>query len=351
MGWLIYTSACAGRNSLLVTMAASLTRSDNRMSPRLAWTRRLAVASGFLALAAVASPAGAQQWAPASGQVTRAIDGESIEVKLADRLEIVRYAGISTPELHHPTRGIDFYRRAAMAANAKIVADKRVLLTFDVEPRDRHGRLLAYVYAGNVFVNAELAGAGYAEVVTMPPNVQHRDVLMARQREARQANRGLWGDAEALLYHRPRPSGVFGNTRLQIYFHPDDSARMILLADPFLHFESPQHAAAAGYRPSMDYATFVRREQKILSGEPLSVTTGGQFAGSSGGTVSSRPRSHDTIYLGGDDATIYSSKPPVLVVEPPAPYVVPRPSPGYNPPSSGYIRGGEAYSPYQYPTR
>jgi hypothetical protein len=230
-----------------------------------------------------------------------------------------------------------------------------------VEPRDRHGRLLAYVWVGNLFVNAELAGAGYAEVVTTPPNVQHRDVLMARQREARQANRGLWADAEALLYHRPRPSGVFGNTRLRIYFHPDDNARMILLADPFLAFESPQQAAAAGYRASMDYATFVRREQRILSGEPLSVTTGGQFSGAAGGQVGSK-RSHDTIYLGNDRATIYSSKPPVVVVEPTAPYFVPspapgynpRPSPGYNPPSPGYFRDGDTYSPYSpynYPKR
>jgi micrococcal nuclease len=325
--------------------------------------RRLGSAAAIclVALTALTSAAGAQQWTPANGQVTRAIDSESIEVKIGDRLEIVRYAGISTPELHHPTRGIDFYRRAAMAANAKMVVDKRVLLTFDVEPRDRHGRLLAYVWAGNLFVNAELAGAGYAEVVTMPPNVQHRDVLMARQREARQANRGLWADAEALLYHRPRPSGVFGNTRLRIYFHPDDNARKLLLADPFLYFESPQQAAAAGYRASMDYATFVRREQRILSGEPLSVTTGGQFSGAAGGQVGSK-RSHDTIYLGNDRATIYSSKPPVMVVEPTAPYFVPSPppgynprlSPGYNPPTPGYSRDGDTYSPYSpynYPQR
>jgi micrococcal nuclease len=347
-------------------MAASWTRSVSPMGShqvRIGVMRRLGSAAAIclVALTALTSAAGAQQWTPANGQVTRAIDSESIEVKIGDRLEIVRYAGISTPELHHPTRGIDFYRRAAMAENAKMVVDKRVLLTFDVEPRDRHGRLLAYVWAGNLFVNAELAGAGYAEVVTMPPNVQHRDVLMARQREARQANRGLWADAEALLYHRPRPSGVFGNTRLRIYFHPDDNARKLLLADPFLYFESPQQAAAAGYRASMDYATFVRREQRILSGEPLSVTTGGQFSGAAGGQVGSK-RSHDTIYLGNDRATIYSSKPPVMVVEPTAPYFVPSPppgynprlSPGYNPPTPGYSRDGDTYSPYSpynYPQR
>ena len=67
---------------------------------RIGVTRRLGSAAAIclVALTALTSAAGAQQWAPANGQVTRAIDGESIEVKLADRLEIVRYAGVSTPE-------------------------------------------------------------------------------------------------------------------------------------------------------------------------------------------------------------------------------------------------------------
>jgi hypothetical protein len=41
-------------------MAASLTRRDNRIGPRPAWTRRLVAASGIVVLAALASPAGAQ---------------------------------------------------------------------------------------------------------------------------------------------------------------------------------------------------------------------------------------------------------------------------------------------------
>jgi hypothetical protein len=50
----------------------------------------------------------------------------------------------------------------------------------------------------------------------------------------------------------PRPAGVYGDTRLQIYFHPDDGCRNLLFADPFVIFESPQQAAAAGYRLAPD---------------------------------------------------------------------------------------------------
>ena len=43
-------------------------------------------------------------------------------------------------------------------------------LDFDAERRDGYGRLLAYVYVGDLFVNAELVREGYATTLTIPPN-------------------------------------------------------------------------------------------------------------------------------------------------------------------------------------
>ena len=66
-----------------------------------------------------------------------------------------------------------------------------------VKERDRYGRLLAYVYLdapeGRVFINAELIRTGYALVYTVPPDVEQADVLLEAEREAREAERGLWG--------------------------------------------------------------------------------------------------------------------------------------------------------------
>jgi micrococcal nuclease len=33
---------------------------------------------------------------------------------------------------------------------------------------------------------------GFAQVMTIPPNLKYREVLLALQREAREAGRGLW---------------------------------------------------------------------------------------------------------------------------------------------------------------
>ena len=41
-------------------------------------------------------------------------------------------------------------------------------------------------------VNAELVRLGYAQVMTVPPNVKHQELFVKLQREARDAGRGLW---------------------------------------------------------------------------------------------------------------------------------------------------------------
>jgi len=124
--------------------------------------------------------------------VVRVVDGDTIHVKLWGRVEKVRYIGVNTPETHHPTRGEEPGGREAAEMNRRLVAGQRVRLELDVRARDRHGRLLAYVWVGDLMVNAELVRLGYAQVMTVPPNVKHQELFVKLQREARDAGRGLW---------------------------------------------------------------------------------------------------------------------------------------------------------------
>jgi len=56
-------------------------------------------------------------------------------------------------------------------------------------------QLLAYVYLKDgTFVNAWLVEYGYAQVMTVPPNVKHQELFLKLQREAREDRRGLWGN-------------------------------------------------------------------------------------------------------------------------------------------------------------
>jgi micrococcal nuclease len=81
--------------------------------------------------------------------------------------------------------------------NRTLVERRTVRLETDVQSRDRYGRLLAYVWVGDVMVNAELLRRGYAQVMTVPPNVRHQELFVKLQRDARESERGLWGRADA----------------------------------------------------------------------------------------------------------------------------------------------------------
>lgn len=135
-----------------------------------------------------------------AAQVAFVVDGDTVE--LADGRR-VRYIGINAPETHQP------YAAQARAFNESLVAGQEVWLETDAQENDQYGRLLAYAWAGDTFVNLEIVRQGYANAYTLPPNVRYVDAFVQAEREAREAERGLWtrGDADvritALHYDAP----------------------------------------------------------------------------------------------------------------------------------------------------
>ncbi len=125
--------------------------------------------------------------------VERVIDGDTIEVTMPDgATEDVRYIGIDTPETHNE---VECYGREASGYNERLVADRTVWLAFDDERRDQYDRLLAYVYLDSdaqAMANAVLLSQGFAEVLSIPPNVTHADRFEELAQEAQSASRGLW---------------------------------------------------------------------------------------------------------------------------------------------------------------
>lgn len=156
----------------------------------------------LLTLAAVAAPAVPTPAAPvavfarasSAGQSLEArvlenYDGDTLTIRLDDgKVEKVRLLGVDTAEIAQGewgARARDFTR--------SLTANKRIKVVFDVEQRDRYGRLLGYVYLPDgTFVNLELVRQGYAMVLTYPPNVAHTDAFVAAQKEARQKGLNIW---------------------------------------------------------------------------------------------------------------------------------------------------------------
>lgn len=125
------------------------------------------------------------------GAVVEVADGDTI--RLANG-EWIRYLGIDTPELHHPRKEIipEYLAEEAKEFNERLVAGKAVRLEFDRERRDKYGRLLAYVYVDDTFVNARLIEEGYARIFIIPPNVKYADEFLKLEQKARKEKRGIW---------------------------------------------------------------------------------------------------------------------------------------------------------------
>ncbi len=126
--------------------------------------------------------------------MARVVDGDTIEIELDGERERVRYIGIDTPESDDPRPIVRRLARRATEANAELVAGRRLRLEFDVERRDRYGRLLAYVWVGDTLVNERLVREGHARVFTYPPNVRYAERFLAAERVARLEGRGAWGE-------------------------------------------------------------------------------------------------------------------------------------------------------------
>jgi micrococcal nuclease len=139
--------------------------------------------------------------------VTRVIDGDTIQVRLRNGpSERVRLLGIDTPEVHDSAK-LDRDARQSGKSREEIRAlgrlawdftrsrleGKDVWLELDVQTRDAYGRLLAYVWLGDgAMFNVVILREGYAQVLTIPPNVRYVDLFLVCQREAREHRRGLW---------------------------------------------------------------------------------------------------------------------------------------------------------------
>jgi micrococcal nuclease len=136
---------------------------------------------------------GADEPASATAFVTRAVDGDTIEVRIGGRLEDVRYIGVDTPETVKPDTPVQCFGPRASAFDHRLVEHRRVRLVFGVERRDVYGRLLAYVHLGSRFVNAILVRRGLARSLTIPPNDRFAPLFRRLELRAARAGRGLWG--------------------------------------------------------------------------------------------------------------------------------------------------------------
>lgn len=141
--------------------------------------------------------------------VKKIVDGDTIKVEFQNKLESVRLIGIDTPESRINKRAylqtreynkdaetiVNLGIKAKKYTNSLVESGNKVRLEFDVQQRDKYRRLLAYVWLKNgKMLNEEIIKNGYAQPLTIPPNVKYQNRFLKSYKYARENNLGLWQD-------------------------------------------------------------------------------------------------------------------------------------------------------------
>ena len=118
-------------------------------------------------------------------KVVRVIDGDTIVIETGQH---VRYIGMNTSEVETS----ECFATEASQININLVLGKEVRLEKDISEIDKYGRLLRFVYIGDIFIDDYLVKNGYAETMTVPPDVKYKDQFSQSEKYARENSLGLW---------------------------------------------------------------------------------------------------------------------------------------------------------------
>lgn len=115
------------------------------------------------------------------GPLVKVIDGDTLVVKVQGAPLHIRLVGMDAPEADQP------FGDTARADLAELIGTQQCVLVY--EEGDMYGRLVAHLWVGDVYVNAEMIKRGMAwfDSASAPDNL-----LDLYQEEAREAKRGLW---------------------------------------------------------------------------------------------------------------------------------------------------------------
>lgn len=192
-----------------------------------------------------------------AAQVSKVIDGDTIEVSLDGAVYRLRYIGIDAPEPGDASGG-----QAALEANRALVQGKTVHLERDTSETDEYGRLLRYVYVGDLLVNAELVRLGLAQAKAYPPDVKYQGLFGELERQAQEAKLGLWGapptaaasaDCPAAQYEPARQCPgcalYIASREREPFHHPWCKSAQKISPGNMQCFYSREEAIQAGHRP------------------------------------------------------------------------------------------------------
>eukprot|EP00440_Ansanella_granifera_P050881 gb/GFBE01055146.1/.p1 GENE.gb/GFBE01055146.1/~~gb/GFBE01055146.1/.p1 ORF type:complete len:324 (+),score=75.01 gb/GFBE01055146.1/:1-972(+) len=141
-----------------------------------------------------------QAWAETAlkeDEVVQVIDGDTVKLAGYGRCRLI---GMNTPETVSPKQRLEgappdcYGPEASSLTKSLLPPGTKVRVELDVEPTDRYGRELVYLYRSKdgMFINSELVKQGAARHYKVAPNTRYADMFLKLEQEANAAGKGLW---------------------------------------------------------------------------------------------------------------------------------------------------------------
>lgn len=123
----------------------------------------------------------------------RAIDGDTVSIKVNNRKKTVRLLLVDTPESKKPNTPVQPYAIEAARFTESLVKTCDLKIQYDNKgKRDRYGRDLVYLYCGNTMINELLVQQGYARVGYVYQQKDYLDRLLQAEKKAKQQGLKIW---------------------------------------------------------------------------------------------------------------------------------------------------------------
>lgn len=177
-------------------------------------------------------------------KVIKVVDGDTIKIIYNGKEESIRLIGIDTPESVHPDaeKNTELGKVASEYTKSQLEG-KEITLELDIQERDKYGRILAYAYINDEMFNKILLKEGYAQLMTISPNVKYADEFVALQKQARESQKGIWFNIQPI-----KTTGKFvGSTKSSKYHNPNCRWAKEIVKENEIWFNTIEEAKISRY--------------------------------------------------------------------------------------------------------
>lgn len=125
----------------------------------------------------------------------KCVDGDTAKFERNNKVFILRFLAVNTPETKSPKKGVEFYGKEASNYTCnKLKEAKTIEIEYDNQSdrKDRYNRNLGWVFLDDKLLQKDLVENGYAKLDYIYGKYKYVDELKELEKKAKNSKKGLW---------------------------------------------------------------------------------------------------------------------------------------------------------------